>query len=122
VPWRVKDLFYSSTYTAATAATDTAWRRCVGASSVSGGTAHNRAVSRPGLAVNPVTGELYVAVSKKFGSTDTHSRIQFSVEEKLGAFNGLTALPRYDGGFLSAWGDQRDTMTRVWTAQMQHYP
>jgi hypothetical protein len=44
------------------------------------------------------------------------------VEEKLGAFNGLTALPRYDGGFLSAWGDQRDTMTRVWTAQMQHYP
>jgi hypothetical protein len=220
VTWRVRDLFYSSTYSAAVPANDTTWRRCVGASSVSGGTPHNRAVGRPGLAVNPVTGELFVAVSKKFSSTDTHSRIQVrrtmptshpsswswltrydsprlvlgtatplakdawmpvisafqypgetdgyvglnfvttqydttgnnrvrqagwtwrvgdplpvaqlidggsatggvSVEQGLGAFNGLVALPRYDGGFLSAWGDQRENETHVWSARMLWFP
>jgi hypothetical protein len=216
VAWRVRDISYSSTYASAFPASDTAWRRCVGASSVAGGTSFNRAVSRPGLAVNPVTGRLYVAISRKAMLSDTHSRVEvfstsasgapqewlwnsvyssprvyassgtviprdawmpviaahqypgetdgylalnyvttrydttgnnrvrqagwtwqvgnpqpvealvdggsnsgsFPVEDRMGSFNGLVALPRYDGGFLSAWGDHRDTMTRVWTARM----
>jgi len=62
--WRVNCQPINTTYEELVA-TDASWRRCVGASSVVGGTAFNKNSSRPALALNPVTKKVYIGMAKK---------------------------------------------------------
>lgn len=96
--WRVNCQPENSTYVEVVGS-DSSWRQCVGASSVAGGTAVNKNVSRPALALNPVTYKLYVAMAKKSSPADGYSRIQVKRKNALNQW-----VQEYASPTLSATG------------------
>lgn len=62
---------------------DPQWRICVGASRPANGTVYNKQLIQPRMAIDPVSGNAYVAVTGNFGNAATRSKVR--IYEKAGS-------------------------------------